>query len=167
MSKLDNLDKLFVVWAFLFQIVLIVHFALRKPFDCLRTMYPSRCNQCYSLARWKKLVILAGRFPFPSLCCFWLLGRLCSKNSMAKPAALVDNVSLRVFISSHSYVLLVAACPSSSPTVVCIRNTVCHRDHFEYHLSLNCEMVLLFFAGLPMLPSNYIGYQRHVQLPSN
>ena len=32
MSKLDNLDKLFVVWAFLFQIVLIVHFALRKPF---------------------------------------------------------------------------------------------------------------------------------------
>ena len=30
MSKLDNLDKLFVVWAFLFQVVLIVHFALRK-----------------------------------------------------------------------------------------------------------------------------------------
>lgn len=32
MSKLDNLDKLFIVWAFLFQIILIVHFALRKPF---------------------------------------------------------------------------------------------------------------------------------------
>jgi hypothetical protein len=32
MAKLDNLDKLFVVWAFLFQIALIVHFALRKPF---------------------------------------------------------------------------------------------------------------------------------------
>jgi hypothetical protein len=31
-AKLDNLDKLFVFWAFLFQIVLIVHFALRKPF---------------------------------------------------------------------------------------------------------------------------------------
>jgi hypothetical protein len=31
-DKLDNLDKLFVFWAFLFQIVLIVHFALRKPF---------------------------------------------------------------------------------------------------------------------------------------
>jgi len=30
MSKLDNLDKLFIVWAFLFQVVLIVHFALRK-----------------------------------------------------------------------------------------------------------------------------------------
>jgi hypothetical protein len=29
---MDKLDKLFVVWAFLFQIVLIVHFALRKPF---------------------------------------------------------------------------------------------------------------------------------------
>lgn len=32
MSKLDNLDKLFVVWAFFFQIVLIVHFAIRKRF---------------------------------------------------------------------------------------------------------------------------------------
>jgi hypothetical protein len=30
--NLDKLDKLFVVWAFLFQTVLIVHFALRKPF---------------------------------------------------------------------------------------------------------------------------------------
>lgn len=30
MTKLDNLDKLFVVWAFLFQILLIVHFAIRK-----------------------------------------------------------------------------------------------------------------------------------------
>ena len=35
MSTWDNLyklDKLFIVWAFLFQIVLIVHFALRKPY---------------------------------------------------------------------------------------------------------------------------------------
>ena len=32
MSDRDNLDTLFVVWAFLFQIVLIVHFALRKRF---------------------------------------------------------------------------------------------------------------------------------------
>lgn len=32
MSKLDKLDKLFVVWAFFFQIVLIVHFAIRKRF---------------------------------------------------------------------------------------------------------------------------------------
>jgi hypothetical protein len=31
-DSLDKLDKLFVVWAFLFQIVLIAHFALRKPF---------------------------------------------------------------------------------------------------------------------------------------
>lgn len=31
-DKLDKLDKLFVFWAFLFQILLIVHFALRKPF---------------------------------------------------------------------------------------------------------------------------------------
>jgi hypothetical protein len=31
-DELDNLDILFVIWAFLFQIVHIVHFALRKPF---------------------------------------------------------------------------------------------------------------------------------------
>ena len=30
MSKFDNLDKLFIGWAFFFQIVLIVHFVLRK-----------------------------------------------------------------------------------------------------------------------------------------
>jgi len=32
MSNLDRLDKLFIVWAFLFQVVLIAHFALRKRF---------------------------------------------------------------------------------------------------------------------------------------
>ena len=32
MSALDNLEILFVVWAFFFQIVHIVHFALRKRF---------------------------------------------------------------------------------------------------------------------------------------
>lgn len=32
MTKLDKLDWLFVIWAFLFQIALIVHFALRKPY---------------------------------------------------------------------------------------------------------------------------------------
>ncbi|MFN2264708.1 MAG: hypothetical protein ACK2UM_10640 [Anaerolineales bacterium] len=31
-DNLDRFDKLFIVWAFLFQIFLIVHFALRKPF---------------------------------------------------------------------------------------------------------------------------------------
>jgi hypothetical protein len=31
MMKLANLDKLFIVWAFLFQMLLIVHFAIRKP----------------------------------------------------------------------------------------------------------------------------------------
>ena len=31
-NSLDRLDKLFVVWAFLFQIVFILHFALREPF---------------------------------------------------------------------------------------------------------------------------------------
>lgn len=31
-ENLDKLDKLFIVWAFIFQIVFIAHFALRKPF---------------------------------------------------------------------------------------------------------------------------------------
>jgi len=30
--NLDPLDRLFVVWAFLFQVIFIVHFALREPF---------------------------------------------------------------------------------------------------------------------------------------
>jgi len=29
---LDNLDKLFIIWAFFFQTVLIIHFAVRKRF---------------------------------------------------------------------------------------------------------------------------------------
>jgi len=28
---MDKLDKLYVIWAFLFQVILIVHFAIRKP----------------------------------------------------------------------------------------------------------------------------------------
>ena len=32
MFGLDKLDTLFVIWAFFLQIILIVHFALRKPF---------------------------------------------------------------------------------------------------------------------------------------
>jgi len=31
MHKLDNLDRLFIAWAFFFQVVLIVHFAIRQP----------------------------------------------------------------------------------------------------------------------------------------
>ena len=30
-KTLDNLEKTFVIWAFIFQIVLIIHFAIRKP----------------------------------------------------------------------------------------------------------------------------------------
>ena len=30
-DNLDKLDKLFIVWAFLFQVILIIHFAIRKP----------------------------------------------------------------------------------------------------------------------------------------
>ena len=30
-SSLDKLDRLFIVWAFLLQVILIIHFAIRKP----------------------------------------------------------------------------------------------------------------------------------------
>jgi len=30
-TKFDSLDKLYIIWAFLFQIILIMHFAIRKP----------------------------------------------------------------------------------------------------------------------------------------
>lgn len=30
-TGMDKLDKLYVIWAFTFQIILIVHFAIRKP----------------------------------------------------------------------------------------------------------------------------------------
>jgi hypothetical protein len=82
MTKLDNLDKLFVVWAFLFQIVLIVHFALRRPFFESYTLkfgwivyalcIPAVVISVIVLLG-GKLVILAGVF-LPYLCCFWLLG---------------------------------------------------------------------------------------------
>ena len=29
--NLDKLDRMYVIWAFIFQVVLIVHFAIRKP----------------------------------------------------------------------------------------------------------------------------------------
>ena len=32
MESLDNLDLLFIIWAFFFQIVLIIHFAIRKRY---------------------------------------------------------------------------------------------------------------------------------------
>lgn len=31
LKNMDSLDRVFVTWAFLFQVVLIVHFAIRKP----------------------------------------------------------------------------------------------------------------------------------------
>jgi hypothetical protein len=60
---------------------------------------------------------------------------------MAKPDSILNSLSLRVFISSHSYVLLVAALASQSPTVVYIRNIVCHRHDFEHYISLNHDLL--------------------------
>jgi hypothetical protein len=48
MPAIDRLDILFVIWAFLFQVVLIIHFALRK---WLFAKYVMRCGWIvYALA---------------------------------------------------------------------------------------------------------------------
>ena len=62
---------------------------------------------------------------------------------MAKPAALVDHVSLRVFVSGHGHVLLVAACSPQPTFVGCIRGTVRHWHHSECHLSLSRVRIVI------------------------
>ena len=84
MTKLDNLDKLFVVWAFLLQIVLIVHFAIRKPlFESYTVKYgwivyalciPAVVISIVLMRGGEKLVALAWRIPVPGICHLWLLG---------------------------------------------------------------------------------------------
>jgi hypothetical protein len=105
--------------------------------DRLRTMHPSRHHQHHSLARRQKLDILAGGIPFRDLCCVWLLGGFCATDPIPKPASIIDSIPVRILVPSHRHVLLVAALASQSPTVVCIRNIVCHRNHFEHYISLD------------------------------
>ncbi|MFN2132784.1 MAG: hypothetical protein ACK2VD_19820 [Anaerolineae bacterium] len=70
---LDNLDRLFVIWAFFFQIVLIVHFALRKRFF---ESYTTKIGWIvYALAIPAvaiSIILLLGRKPWS----FWLGGLL-------------------------------------------------------------------------------------------
>ncbi len=90
---LDQFDRLFVVWAFVLQIIFIIHFALRKPFFETYTLkygwivyalcIPAAADQHYPLASRKKLVILAGGVPLHCLCCFRLLGGLSATDSLA------------------------------------------------------------------------------------
>jgi len=73
MSELDNLDRLFVVWAFFFQIVLIVHFALRKRlFETYTMRYGWLVYAlCIPAAVISILLLLAGKAWW-----FWLGGFL-------------------------------------------------------------------------------------------
>ena len=146
--NVDNLDKLFVVWAFLLQIALIVHFAVRKHlFESYTVKFgwivyalsTPAVYQYYSVAGWKKLVVLVGRLPLYPVCCIWLLGRLCAVNSMAKPAPSENNVSLRVSISGHGHVLLVAGWDTEPSIVDRIRHIVYHGNNLKRYISLdNC-----------------------------
>jgi hypothetical protein len=83
-KNMDNLDKLFVVWAFLLQIILIVHFAARKPFfESYTVKYgwivyalciPAAIISMILLRGGKSWSFWLGGFLFICLCCFRLLG---------------------------------------------------------------------------------------------
>ena len=92
MFGLDRLDTLFVVWAFILQIILIIHFAVRKRlFETYTIKYgwlvyalcfpASRCQHHTVIGR-KTLVILAGRISVPDLCRLRLLDGLHKTNSI-------------------------------------------------------------------------------------
>jgi hypothetical protein len=73
MFGLDNLDTLFVVWAFTFQIVLIVHFAIRKPlYESYTEKYGWLVYALSIPAAVISIVILLGGKPWS----FWLGGFL-------------------------------------------------------------------------------------------
>jgi hypothetical protein len=74
MSKLDNLDKLFIAWAFFFQVVLLAHFALRKwLFESYTLKYGWLVyTLCIPAAVISIVLLLRGKSWF-----FWLGGFLC------------------------------------------------------------------------------------------
>lgn len=73
MSDLDKLDRLFVAWAFLLQVLLIVHFALRRRFFESYTMKMGWLVYalCIPAAVISILLLLGGKSWF-----FWLGGFL-------------------------------------------------------------------------------------------
>jgi hypothetical protein len=70
MFGLDYLDSLFVISAFLFQIILIIHFALRKWSFDLALRYGPIVYSLSILASAVSIFILSGSKPWP----FWLSG---------------------------------------------------------------------------------------------
>jgi hypothetical protein len=131
MSKLDNLDKLFVYWSFFFQIVLIVHFAFRKRlFESYSLKYGWLVYAlCIPAAVISLVLLLGGKSWY-----FWLGGFL----FVIYASYGADNrVPLCVPISINSYVLLVAACKAESTTLDCLYSPVCHCSDFEYHFTLS------------------------------
>ena len=73
MFGLDNLDTLFVIWAFFFQIILIIHFALRKRFFESYTMKVGWLVYAFSIpAAVISIILLLGGKSWS----FWLGGFL-------------------------------------------------------------------------------------------
>ena len=73
MFGLDNLDTLFVIWAFFFQIILIIHFALRKRFFESYTMKVGWLVYAFSIpAAVISIILLLGGKTWS----FWLGGFL-------------------------------------------------------------------------------------------
>ena len=73
MLGLDNLDMLFIAWAFLFQIVLVIHFAVRKRYLQRYTLRAGWIVYALSVpAVAISIVLLLGG----KTCAFWLGGFL-------------------------------------------------------------------------------------------
>ena len=99
-NKFDKLDKLFVFWAFLFQIVLIVHFAIRKPFFESYTMkfgwivyalcIPAVVISIILLRGGKSWSFWLGGFLFLIFAAFGYWVDYVAANSLPKPASIID-----------------------------------------------------------------------------
>ncbi len=73
MSEFDTLDWLFIVWAFLFQVALVVHFAVRKRFFASYTLRFGWIVYGLSIpAAVVSVILLLGGKPWS----FWLGGFL-------------------------------------------------------------------------------------------
>ncbi len=73
MAGLDNLDLLFVGWAFFFQVALLLHFALRKYRFALAIRYGPLIYALGVPAAAVSVILLVGGKPAS----FWLAGFIC------------------------------------------------------------------------------------------
>lgn len=139
-----NLDKLSISWVFLFQIVLIVHFAIRKTFFENYTIkfrwvvyalgIPAAVISIVLLCGGKSWSFWLGGFLFLIFAAIGYWVDYVAQIQFQNPITSSNSVS--ALVSSFSLVLLVANWASELAFVVCLSRAVCDRDHFEQKISL-------------------------------